>query len=231
MPLSPRARDPRAADGFTLVELLVVIGIIALLIGVLLPSIQTARAQSFAVVCRTNLRQIAVACQMYANDQKVYVGYQAGPPVIDRKAALFPYLKSGANNADTGTRQIWNCPANFDLEHEASYGINLNLNFVKIVRIRKWSETVAIVDGGIDDARRATLTTHCFPPSRPTASNAVRPNPRHRNASVNVAFADGHVDAMTMQAPFYPGPAGTWLGNNVTDPNSPNYKDQLWDLK
>ena len=228
MHTSLRARVPRA---FTLVELLVVLGILAVLIGVLLPSVQTARAQSFAVVCRTNLRQIALACQMYAHDQKVYVGYQAGPPAIDRKEALFPYLRSGANNADTNARQIWNCPSNFDLEREASYGINLNLNFAKLSRIRRWSETVAIVDAGLNDQRRPSLTTHCFPPSRPTAVNAVRPNPRHRNQAVNVAFADGHVDAMRMEPPFYPAPAGAWLGNNVTDINSPNYKDELWDLK
>jgi hypothetical protein len=31
--------------------------------------------------------------------------------------------------------------------------------------------------------------------------------------------------------PFYPGPAGKWAGNAITDPDDPQYKDQLWDLK
>jgi prepilin-type N-terminal cleavage/methylation domain-containing protein/prepilin-type processing-associated H-X9-DG protein len=84
---------PRRPDrvGFTLVELLVVIGIIALLISILLPALSKAREQGNRIKCASNLRQIAMAGMMYANQNS------------GREKGIFP--RTYFNNTEDGISQ------------------------------------------------------------------------------------------------------------------------------
>jgi prepilin-type N-terminal cleavage/methylation domain-containing protein/prepilin-type processing-associated H-X9-DG protein len=69
--------------GFTLVELLVVIGVIALLLSLLLPALSKAKEAANAVACAANMRSIGQAMQMYAQEHKDYI---PGSPVTSGKA-------------------------------------------------------------------------------------------------------------------------------------------------
>jgi len=67
--------------GFTLVELLVVVAIIALLIAILLPSLGSARRQARTVVCLANLSQLGLASQLYADQNRGFLPQVWGGPV------------------------------------------------------------------------------------------------------------------------------------------------------
>jgi prepilin-type processing-associated H-X9-DG protein/prepilin-type N-terminal cleavage/methylation domain-containing protein len=103
---SSRGCARRARGGFTLVELLVVIGIIALLISILLPAMNKARQQANQVKCAANLRQMGQAMTMYLNQWKAYPGHAALSGGVTY--AVWPTrLRAFLNN----NQGIFHCPS------------------------------------------------------------------------------------------------------------------------
>ncbi len=115
-----RTRQSKTRDvrpGFTLVELLVVVSIIALLASILVPAMTRARYVTRFTSCGNNLRQITVACSTYANDYGYYPGYR--PPPADTVATQFrtvsvnyeprlaPYC---GGKTPAATVPLWGCP-------------------------------------------------------------------------------------------------------------------------
>ena len=126
--------------GFSLVELLVVIGIIAVLVGLLMPALSRARAQAISLQCKSNLRQVGILLQSYANNYRGWV-YPVGPknPITGVYSTLGyePFLPDHGQSKRWPLfvefePRVWNpplllCPADFEPTEEHSYVLNKHL--------------------------------------------------------------------------------------------------------
>jgi prepilin-type N-terminal cleavage/methylation domain-containing protein/prepilin-type processing-associated H-X9-DG protein len=128
----------RKIKGFTLVELLVVIGIIALLISLLLPALTRAKEQANTVKCASNLRQIAVALTAYANDNHG----KLIPDLVEVGGSIYP---QGFFWANALVAQKYLAAPTGDVNPSATIGV-----------IPKPSNSVFVCPDGITDSFGAT---------------------------------------------------------------------------
>ena len=119
-------RDRGRARAFTLVELLVVIGIIAVLISILMPALRRARNQAQKVDCMSRVRQIMVATHLYTQAHKGWLPGPFGgtnPPGPHTVKVDTGWLWTGNF---LRTEEVWLCPIDPRPADERNYSFTYN---------------------------------------------------------------------------------------------------------
>jgi prepilin-type N-terminal cleavage/methylation domain-containing protein len=97
----------RRARAFTLVELLVVIAIIAVLIGLLLPAVQSAREAARRTSCSGNMRQVGLACLQYHESRGFLPPARLADQHVSWAVLILPFLEQQAGY------DLWDLPAQY----------------------------------------------------------------------------------------------------------------------
>jgi prepilin-type processing-associated H-X9-DG protein/prepilin-type N-terminal cleavage/methylation domain-containing protein len=229
-----KADSHSSAKAFTLVELLVVIGIIGLLISLLLPALNRAREQSKSLKCLSNLRSLGQAAFMYANQNGGYF------PISRNSLTEEWDFAQTANGIVPGT--LWQGRTNLAIQQCPSYdarsatrtdpftGYNYNTSYIggglyettplghshvrpaKVGCIRRSSEVALFGDGqyvaGTDKYMRAPVlvsNTDTGDGVGLATRTAGTQGYRHMNRT-NVCYCDGHAESIGQR---FPAPGAT----------------------
>ncbi|MFO1459187.1 MAG: type II secretion system protein [Verrucomicrobiota bacterium] len=211
-------RAVRRRSGFTLVELLVVIAIIAVLAGLLLPALASARSRAQRAACQSNLHQLGLGIQMYADDNRGLFPETTHDTSETNRSWIFtvrPYLGQ--------TDRIRVCPAdplraarltNFATSYVPNEYVAVDLkdglgrtveSFRNLNALKRPVETVTVFESSADPDKLSVFADHTH--SRnwykgwPVVLDDIQPDrhrtgsgsPDHSNGSANYLYACGHV--------------------------------------
>lgn len=214
------ARNRTARRGFTLMELLVVVTVIAALVSMLLPAVAMVRDAARQTKCSSNLRQIGLGFQAYANSWDgilPYVWYSANYTWGNAiSLEMEDKLSLGYSGSPLG---VWKCPSNRNQQHRCSesaigetwtsYGGNGFSSIVPLpwdgqylaapqARIAHPGALVAVFES---DWYRCQVGSNTGAGSLPTNPGYGQRYVRYAHRSLaNILFADAHAEARRIVA-------------------------------
>ena len=202
-------RNPKA---FTLVELLVVIGIIGILAALLLPVLSRAKAKAQRSACMNNLRQINLGVRMYADDSSDAFPAPRknnGPP--DAFTAYTKLMKSylGMTGASSERAKLFTCPADtfyYDYNDRVSEGLHLQSRYyyssyafnggnfpMGKPPVPRWPGIAGRKLSSIKEPVKTVLVTEFVALGPYSWHQPAGASGHYNNAQDMVSFVDGHV--------------------------------------
>ncbi len=171
--------------GFTLIEILVVVAIIAVLVAILLPGLKKARERAYSVKCMAMLKQDGIAMLMYAQDNnEVFCRYGETPEEYSRGIwyRWYYFMYWGRYLPELGGPYI-NCPAGVAQGDFGRYAMTMDTSHMRVSKIPSPDKGALLCDGVSHEAFVYVWS--------PFASR-IYGSDRHRGG-IHIAYCDGGV--------------------------------------